>query len=75
VSENNLSGGQMTMYEICKSKLVYLCVCTMFAAAVCMSVLAGNSVPSFGTSLLPESTQAQLPVPPPDPDGPWVALA
>ena len=63
------------MYEICKSKLVYTCVCAMFAAAVCASILAGGSVPGFGTSLLPESTLAQLPVPPPDPDGPWVTLA
>jgi hypothetical protein len=65
----------MTMYEICKSKLVYVCVCAMFAVAVCTSILAGGSVPGFGSGLLPESTVAQLPTPPPDPDGPWVTLA
>ena len=65
----------MTMYEMCKSKLVYVCVCTMFAVAVCTSILAGGSVPDSGTGLLPESTLAQAPLPPPDPDGPWMRLA
>jgi hypothetical protein len=65
----------MTMYEICKSKLVYLCVCATFAVAVCTSILAGGSVPGFGAGLLPESILAQAPLPPPDPDGPWMMLA
>ena len=66
------------MYEVCKSKLVYICVCTMFAVAVCMSILSGGSVPGFGTGLLPGAALPQVsqsPLPPPDPDGPWMALA
>ena len=58
------------MHKVVESKLVYICVCILFAVAVCISVLADGSVPAFGAGLLPESALAQAPLPPPDPDWP-----
>ena len=65
------------MHRIVESKLVYVSVCTLFAVAICTSILAGGSISGFGSGLLPESTLpsvSQSPFPPPDPDGPWMTL-
>ena len=58
------------MPKLIESKSTYIVVCLLFIAGTCASLAASGSVPTFGSSLLPERpsiTISQSPVPPPPP--------
>ncbi len=66
------------MFRVLESKIVYASVAASLALGVCMCILMGGSMPTFGASLLPEPNPvyvSQSPLPPPDPGTPWVTLA
>ena len=66
------------MYRFVESKLVCLVAIASFAMAIGVSAFTGSALPTFGAGLLPESALtkvAQIPLPPPSPDDPWVTLA
>ena len=66
------------MVKVLESKVVYASVAAILALGVCVSLLTGGSVPTFGAGLLPETSPvfiSQSPLPPPDPGTPWLTLA
>lgn len=57
-----------TMSRLIESKSTYIVVCLLFIAGTCASFAASGSVPTFGSSLLPDrpsTTISQSPLPPP----------
>ena len=63
------------MTKILQNVAVYIAVCILFVLAVTTSILAGGSLPAFGTGVLPHAdsiTVSQSPFPPPPPDTPPV---
>ena len=66
------------MHKVLESKMAYAAVCAVFVLGICMSLMAGGSLPIFGTGLFPDQVPtrvAQSPLPPPSPDTPWLTLA
>ncbi len=58
------------MSKLIESRISYVAVCLLFAIGICMSLANGGSLPTFGTSLLPQPASTQMsqgPVPPPPP--------
>jgi hypothetical protein len=61
------------MSKILENSKVYAAVCVLFVLAICTSIIAGGSIPAFGTGLLPPSVPMELsqsPLPPPPPQTP-----
>ena len=56
MKENQTSKEKLTMSKLIENKVVYVAVCALFVLAVCTSISVSGAIPSFGASLLPEST-------------------
>lgn len=66
----------ITMSKLIGSKSTFIVVCLLFITGTCASLAASGSIPTFGSSLLPDRpsiTISQSPLPPPPRPNPKVA--